>query len=677
MRIKWILMLFLVWGCGNKKTDKIDEPDTSSTDDSDVSDTDTVGGTDTADTDSSSDTSTVDGPPYAEVTLTRTIRVNHFGWLPGDTKIAVLKDLANAEVELRRVDDDEAVSQFTSGELASCEDSGDDYSTVDFSSFEEEGLYYLFIPETNERSYDFLIVQNVYEIVGAVAMKSFYYQRCNHSSQLPYASDALLDFEGIGGQWEDDSCHLEDHLVPAGPDSVDHGPLDLHGGWHDAGDYQKTLWGRGVSEMLFAFELHQDKWEDGQLNIPESNNGIPDILDELKWELDFYLRLQRPEGHFITSVKGDGNTTTITSPPSLSDEARFYFDGTAPSGSGWSGGGVTTIRGTGMAVASLAHAAIAFEQAGQNEIADSYRQAALDGWSWLNEEVTEETVERRTKLKAAAAVYRMDSSNEAAKEFVEVFSWEDWDGLLPYSVTPAEGLISVAAWHCLSNEDLDPVLKSTIETAVGSAMVNRGFSQAGVYGGMFGDSSNGWDWGWGSNRNNSRYGANLFMAAHFGIAGDYTVDQVRQQAKKYFHYILGLNPLNMVYLTNMAAYGGEHSSFQIYHGWFSHQDGGKADGNALYNGKPENVNEPFYPYHPEDEQISTYGPAPGLMPGGPNFYYGGTYEMMNSNYPATTYRDWSIGCDWRDGICHSASWEVTEPMNEYQGVFVLLAAFMM
>src|SRR5262245_50567653 len=89
---------------------------------------------------------------------------------------------------------------------------------------------------------------------------------------------------------------------PGGPGSPDHGLLDVHGGWHDAGDYQKTLWGRGVAQMLFAYEVNPVAWTDGQLGIPESGNGIPDLLDELRWELDFYLRMQRPDGHFMTSV---------------------------------------------------------------------------------------------------------------------------------------------------------------------------------------------------------------------------------------------------------------------------------------------------------------------------------------------------------------------------------------
>ena len=141
--------------------------------------------------------------------------------------------------------------------------------------------------------------------------------------------------------------------------------------------------------------------------------------------------------------------------------------------------------------------------------------------------------------------------------------------------------------------------------------------------------------------------------------------------------MLGLNPLNMVYLSNMAAYGGEHSSFQIYHAWFSYTQGDGDNGNAQFNGKPAGVAEPLYPYYPDDAQTSTFGPAPGLVPGGPNWYYSCDYQIPNRTFPAYAYRDFSTSCDWDGAQCRACSWEITEPMAAYQGPFIMLAAFMM
>jgi hypothetical protein len=126
-----------------------------------------------------------------------------------------------------------------------------------------------------------------------------------------------------------------------------------------------------------------------------------------------------------------------------------------------------------------------------------------------------------------------------------------------------------------------------------------------------------------------------------------------------------------------GAYGGEHSSFQIYPAWFSYTGGDGDHGNTQYNGRPSAVVEPLYPYYRDDAQTSTYGPAPGLVPGGPNYYSSGSYDIPNRSCPAYAYRDWSVGCDWTGSTCASSSWEITEPMIACQGLFVLLASFLM
>lgn len=605
-----------------------------------------------------------------------TIRIDNFGWRPGDRKIAVIRGRAQVAVEVRRRDDQQAIWSGASGALQTDEDSGDTYSTIDFSDVRQPGTFFLVLPADNQRSYDFAIDDRVYDVVGAAAVKSYYFQRCNHTRQLPFASDALPGYPGRGGRWTDDLCHPDDFAAPAGPGSPDHGKLDLHGGWHDAGDYQKTLWDRGVDAMLWAYELHPRAWWDGQLALPESGNGVADLLDEAVWELDFYLRMQRPDGHFMTSVKG--KASRMSSPPSKSDERRVYFDTTSPEGNGWSGGGVTIAEATANAVLALAHAAIVFQEAGEADRAARYRSAALAGFAWLTSAgaSTIDGASRagRESLAAAAAVYRLDRGNTAARDLVERTDWSTWNGTLP-GATPGEHVFPQAAWHCLANPALDSRLRGVIRQSL-SVLVEKIFAQAGAYGGLYGGPDNGWDWSWGSNKTQNVYGVNLLMAAHFGALGGRRLEEVEARAQSYFHYLLGLNPLSMVYLTNMAAYGGEHSSFQIYHNWFSSGAGGTR-GSTDYNGKPATLDEPLYPYNPDDRQISMYGPAPGLMPGGPNWYYTGAYQIPNRRYPAYAYRDWSIGCDWDGTRCTSAAWEVTEPAVGYQGWFLLLASFYM
>lgn len=81
--------------------------------------------------------------------------------------------------------------------------------------------------------------------------------------------------------------------------------IDVTGGWYDAGDYGKYVVNGGLSMWTLAniyerdaVKDNLDKWKDGSeiMNIPETGNGTPDILDELMWEADFFLKMQRDDG---------------------------------------------------------------------------------------------------------------------------------------------------------------------------------------------------------------------------------------------------------------------------------------------------------------------------------------------------------------------------------------------
>jgi len=212
-----------------------------------------------------------------------------------------------------------------------------------------------------------------------------------------------------------------------------------------------------------------------------------------------------------------------------------------------------------------------------------------------------------------------------------------------------------------------------MKTVIGNKIVNTIFANKDAYSGLRGDKSNTWDWHWGSNQNQASYGFNLMMALSFNITHGYSVDQVKNQAENYLHYLLGRNTLSMVYLTSMGYYGGEHASYQLYHGWFSYTGNNGDAGNEKYNGKPDYIFEPFYPYIPSDNETSLFGPAPGLVVGGPNNSYSGTWEPpANAIAPAKAYRDFSK-INWPNG----KSWEITEPMMAYNGPFVGLCSFFM
>jgi endoglucanase len=96
-----------------------------------------------------------------------------------------------------------------------------------------------------------------------------------------------------------------DHYGPDGWDCPEGYQLDLTGGWYDAGDHGKYVVNSGISvwQLLSTYERNQlagvadrDALGDGSLTIPESGNGVPDILDEVRWNLEWMLAMQVAEG---------------------------------------------------------------------------------------------------------------------------------------------------------------------------------------------------------------------------------------------------------------------------------------------------------------------------------------------------------------------------------------------
>jgi len=105
------------------------------------------------------------------------------------------------------------------------------------------------------------------------------------------------------------------------------------------------------------------------------------------------------------------------------------------------------------------------------------------------------------------------------------------------------------------------------------------------------------DYTWGSNSTKSNQGLMFYDMLSFGVDPSKDADS-RKAAERYIHYLHGVNPLGLVYLSNMTDYGATTSVSTFYHTWFAH-------GSALW----------------EKVGSSKYGPAPGFLTGGPNPSY--------------------------------------------------------
>ena len=150
----------------------------------------------------------------------------------------------------------------------------------DFSSLSREGTYQI-STTSSDTSFTFSISNHGFEVVYKKSLKGFYFQRCG----MPLLSQNA-------GVYARSTCHTHDSTFHSSTGVT--GSSLTTGGWHDAGDYGKYVVNAGVSvgTLLLAYELFPSRLKYDDLNIPESGNSIPDILDEARFELEWFLKMQ-------------------------------------------------------------------------------------------------------------------------------------------------------------------------------------------------------------------------------------------------------------------------------------------------------------------------------------------------------------------------------------------------
>lgn len=226
------------------------------------------------------------------------IFTDQVGYFTNSNKIAFSTKPCNYQVI--RVLDSKCVLDGVTFEGLSDKASGDTVYSIDFSELKAPGEYYI-LSGSRERSCDFKIGDDIYKQLFTDAQKCLYYQRCGMELTPEYA-----------GEYVHAPCHLEPAIMLEDYLNKTEHPYeyDMCGGWHDAGDYGRYVSAGAVAlgHVLHAFELFPDAFSDS-LNIPESGNGIPDILNECYYELSWMLKMQDSDGgvhHKLTAYKHPG-----------------------------------------------------------------------------------------------------------------------------------------------------------------------------------------------------------------------------------------------------------------------------------------------------------------------------------------------------------------------------------
>jgi endoglucanase len=223
------------------------------------------------------------------MTYNKNIHINQVGYTKNDKKVAVLANVSG-HFKIINVHTNQCVFEGDSsigvnkgldkGGRSIDEASGDVVSYCDFTSVTASGEYYIELVGQG-RSYSFLIGDGIYGNVKNALLKGLYYQRCGVELEEKYA-----------GPWAHAICHTNHAKIYNNPEET----IEVSGGWHDAGDYGRyaTAGAVSVADILISYELFGDVYTD-DIQIPESGNGIPDVLDEARVELEWLLKVQNKE----------------------------------------------------------------------------------------------------------------------------------------------------------------------------------------------------------------------------------------------------------------------------------------------------------------------------------------------------------------------------------------------
>jgi hypothetical protein len=532
--------------------------------------------------------------------------------------------------------------------------SGDKAWWFDFSSVTVHGDYFVLDETRNVRSDVFTIADTVYRDVLTQSVRMLFYQRDGFAKTREYA----------GSDWVDGAAHMKPcYFYNDKGKNLDR---DLHGGWWDAGDFNKyTIAGaEDVIELLRAYEETPGAFFD-DYNIPESGNGIPDVLDETKWELEWLVRMQN----------GDGSVLSIVGEPTAPAPGFLHGNDTSPSKvtDPCAYGPATTAASLSTAAAfaygSRIFKAVDRANAVMPGFADELAERALKAYAWAqaNANVTfyngghvlgagEQEVGAAglpfKRLEASLYLFELTGDATYSQVFDTVYMATTLfkDGYADAYHAPEQEILLEYTKAKKATPTVVQAIRSKYKTAAESAQ-NLGAVRTNPDPYLAYLTS----YVWGSNQVKADQGNLLYDVVTYGI--DPTNTDAVRGAERYIHYLHGVNPLQLVYLSNMGDYGAYKSVTRFFHGWFAHGSDWDAQGVSKYAPPPGYLTggpNPGYVWDnccPAECRRNSCGAAPPSPPTGQPSQK--SYKDFNENWPLN-------------------SWQVTEPDDLYQAKYIRL-----
>ncbi len=214
------------------------------------------------------------------------IKVNHTGYLTNSQKRAIFPYEQGDTFWIIDTNNNQVV--YTGAIVGENENSNTNEINFygDFSALTIPGTYKV-VSQLIGYSHEFEIGDNLFDNILISATNMLSYQRCGH----------LLE-SSIYGSFAHDECHNELATIYGTDDQI-----DVSGGWHDAGDYGRYVQTgvKATNDLLLAYLLNPDNFND-ENGTAESGNGLPDILDEVKIELDWLFKMQTDDGNVYDKV---------------------------------------------------------------------------------------------------------------------------------------------------------------------------------------------------------------------------------------------------------------------------------------------------------------------------------------------------------------------------------------
>lgn len=232
------------------------------------------------------------------------IRLNQVGFYPNAPKIALVLGKAYDNFTILEKESNKVVYHGKIKSAIKSPFSEKWTQEIDFTNFKKQGQYILSVEKLGN-SYPFEIKNNTLNGVAKAAIKGFYFQRV--SEDLP---------ERYAGKWARKAGHPDTAVLVHANAVSENRPegtrIRSPRGWYDAGDYNKYIVNSGITmyTLLSALEDFPKIANDLELNIPESGNNLPDLLDEILVNLEWMLSMQDPvDGgvyHKLTNANFDG-----------------------------------------------------------------------------------------------------------------------------------------------------------------------------------------------------------------------------------------------------------------------------------------------------------------------------------------------------------------------------------